>query len=415
MHRKWSAPSGTRRAIAALSLISLLGVAACGSDDNSADATVAPNSAAVTTAAAAETTAAQTAATDAASETTAAEEPAGTEASGEEPEWQTFLHSLETMPLDELYNKALEEEDGRIIYWNGNSVIPADRVGAGPAFEAAYPGMSVTLFGEGSTSDMVARIKAERDAGLPPSGDLFWGSIEHATSAIDEGILADWNAPEAEAYPDNLKSSKYVVVNKTFHGIAWNTDNVSAEEAPQSFEDLLDPKWAGRIVAEPRIATQLTALATEKFGDDAKAREYAEALAAQDVTFIPRYPTLIQSLASGESDVCFNCNGFNAWELLQEDAPIEFLQTEAMGLPDAQMIFAEPLHPYGAMLMARWMLLEDGGQKVLLAGGKSPTHPNLAGQEIAPTPVTQYLLQPAAVRDVYPTWDDYSAELFDLR
>jgi hypothetical protein len=67
------------------------------------------------------------------------------------------------------------------------------------------------------------------------------------------------------------------------------------------------------------------------------------------------------------------------------------------------------------MLMARWMISPDGGQQVLAAGGKSPAHPDLAGQEIAPVPVEQFLLEQSDVADVFPTWNDYAAEIFDLR
>jgi iron(III) transport system substrate-binding protein len=345
----------------------------------------------------------------------ASTEPPGTEPAGDVPEWQQQLFELQTMPMDDLYQMALEEEDGRVIYWNGNSVIPADRTGAGPAFEEAYPGMSVTLFGEGSTSDMIARVRAEMDAGLQPSGDVFWGSMEHASTAVNEGILAQWTAPEAAEYDLQYVNPYWIIVNRTYHGVAWNTNNVSPEEVPTSFDDLLDPRWEGRIIAEPRIATQMTALASHRFADEAAAMEYTEALAAQGVTFIPRFPTLIQQLASGEYDVCFNCNLFNAWELINDGAPIEAMQTEAMALPDAQMIFAEPLHPYGAMLMARWMASAEGGQAVLAAGGKSPTHPGVSGQEVAPVPETQYLLQEGDVNDVFPTWDELCAEVFDLR
>ncbi len=341
--------------------------------------------------------------------------PPGTEAAGDVPEWQQQLFELQTMPMDELYQHALDEEEGRVIYWNGNSVIPADRAGAGPAFEEAYPGMSVTLFGEGSTPEMIARLKAERDAGLQPSGDVLWASMEHATTAQAEGILAEWSAPEAEAYAPEFVSPYWIVVNRTNHGVAWNTNNVAPEDEPTSFDDLLDPKWQGRIIAEPRIATQLTALAAHRFEDEAAAMEYTDALAAQDLTFIPRYPTLAQQLASGEYDMCFNCNLFNVWELVQEGAPIEAMQTEAMALPDAQMILAEPLHPYGAMLMARWMASPDGGQPVLAAGGKSPTHPDVSGQEIAPVPETQYPLLPDDIANLFPTWDEYATEVFDLR
>ena len=334
--------------------------------------------------------------------------------SGDMPEWQQLLQELQTMPLDQLYQTALEEEDGRVIFWNGNSVIPADRAGLGPAFEAAFPGMSVTLFGEGSTSDMIARVVAEREAGLQPSGDLFWGSLEHANTAYDEGIVVDWSPPEADAYPDDLKGSFYVVTDFTYHGVAWNTNNVSADEAPTSFDDLVDPRWKGRIIAEPRIATQLTALAAHRFASDEEARAYAEGLAANDVTFIPRYPTLVQGLASGEYDVCFNCNAYNTYDLIQEGAPIQFMETEAMALPDAQMIFVDPLHPYGAMLMARWMISVDG-QEAWAAGGKNPAHPDVASGGETIVPETQYVLLQDDVANVFPTWDEYVAELFDLR
>jgi iron(III) transport system substrate-binding protein len=402
-----------RRRLSGLTLVGVLLVSSCGSDSSTAPpATIAGPSA---TAGDVATTAAPTGDASATTEAATAETTADTAASGEVPEWQALLTTLQDMPMDELYKHAIDDEGGSVIYWNGNSVIPADRVAAGPAFEAAYPGMHVTLFGEGATPDMIARLKAEQDAGLQPSGDVLWASMEHATVALQEGILAKWEAPEAAAYPDELKSPYYVIVNQTFHGIAWNTDKVSADEAPKTLEDILDPKWKGRIIAEPRIATQLTAFAAHRFADDAAARDFATKLAAQDITFIPRYPTLVQSLASGEHDICFNCNLFNAWELINDGAPIQYMQTEAMSLPDAQMIIANPIHPYGAMLIARWMISADGGQPVLAAGGKSPTNPDFTGQEIAPAPVKQYRLLPDDVLKVFPTWDDYSTDLFKLR
>jgi iron(III) transport system substrate-binding protein len=397
-----------------LALAGVLLVAACGSDDNSASSTPATAAPSATAAPGATDAPAATEAPAATDAPAATEAPAGTAAPGEIPEWQQLLKELETMPFEELHAKALEEEDGRVIFWNGNSVIPADRAGLGPAFEAAFPGMSVTLFGEGSTQDMIARVAAERDAGLQPSGDLFWASLEHANAAYDEGIVIDWTSPEHEAYPDELKGSFYVVTDFTFHGVVWNTDNVSADEVPTSFDDLTDPKWKGRLVAEPRIATQLTALASHKFEDDAAARAYAEGLAANEVTFVPRYPALVQALAAGEHDVCFNCNLYNTYDLIQEGAPLAVMESETMALPDGQMIFAEPLHPYGAMLMARWMISEDG-QKAWAAGVKNPARPGVEGGGKTIVPEVQYRLTPADVSDLFPAWDEFAADLFDLR
>jgi hypothetical protein len=39
----------------------------------------------------------------------------------------------------------------------------------------------------------------------------------------------------------------------------------------------------------------------------------------------------------------------------------------------------------------------------------------VSGQEVAPVPETQYLLTEGDVNDVFPTWDEFCAEVFDLR
>jgi iron(III) transport system substrate-binding protein len=415
MYKRGSANPPNRHRGLRIAVVGAVLLAACGSDSNTGASDTNAGTAAPATAAPSATDAPVASAASSATEAPAGTSaPSGTDASGEVPEWQALLKTLETMPLDELAKHAVDDEDGKVIFWNGNSVIPPDRAGLGPAFEAAFPGMSVTLFGEGTPGDMIARVAAEKQAGLQPSGDLFWGSLENVGIAKDEGIVVDWNPPEAEAYPDDLKGSYYVVTDFTYHGIAWNTDRVSEAEVPKTFEDLTDPKWKGRIIAEPRIATQLTALAAHKFASDDDAKAFAEGLAANEITFIPRYPTLVQSLASGEHDICFNCNAYNTYDLIQDGAPIKFMETEAMALPDAQMIFENPLHPYGAMLMARWMISEEG-QKAWAAGGKNPARPGIVPGGKTIVPAKQYTLTPQDVSDLFPTWDDYAAQLFKLR
>ena len=37
-------------------------------------------------------------------------------------------------------------------------------------------------------------------------------------------------------------------VRFSYNGIAYNTEKVSEDEAPKTWEDLLDPKWKGRMV-----------------------------------------------------------------------------------------------------------------------------------------------------------------------
>jgi hypothetical protein len=52
-----------------------------------------------------------------------------TEPAGDMPEWRNCSSS----------SRRCRKEVGRVIFWNGTSVIPGDRAGLGPAFEEAFP------------------------------------------------------------------------------------------------------------------------------------------------------------------------------------------------------------------------------------------------------------------------------------
>ena len=50
--------------------------------------------------------------------------------------------------------------------------------------------------------------------------------------------------PDSYRDPDGMSATSRVWLSS----IAYNTNLVKAEDAPKSFADLLDPKWAGKMV-----------------------------------------------------------------------------------------------------------------------------------------------------------------------
>src|SRR5437764_11309783 len=84
--------------------------------------------------------------------------------------------------------------------------------------------------------------------------------------------------------------------------IAYNTDLVKAEDAPQSFADLLDPKWKGKIVkAHPSYSgTILTA--TYQTARDV-GWSYYEKLAQQSVLQVQSASDPPKKLALGERSI----------------------------------------------------------------------------------------------------------------
>ena len=116
-------------------------------------------------------------------------------------------------------------------------------------FEAAYPGITMT-YQFGSTSAIEKQIFSEADAGQV-NADVIWvGDAVDYVAIKQRGILQKYSSPEAAgldpAYVD--ADGYYTAARLVGVGIAYNTLTVPAKDAPKSWEDLLDPRWAGQIV-----------------------------------------------------------------------------------------------------------------------------------------------------------------------
>src|SRR3982074_1550191 len=104
--------------------------------------------------------------------------------------------------------------------------------------------------------------------------------------------------------------------------IAYNTKLVSAEEAPKSFADLLDPKWMGKLVkAHPGYSgTVLTA--THQMARDL-GWAYFEKLAKQKVMQVQSAADPPKKLALGERAVMADGNDYNLVLLKDQGKPVE--------------------------------------------------------------------------------------------
>ena len=66
------------------------------------------------------------------------------------------------------------------------------------------------------------------------------------------GFFQPYLSPESAAYPAGFKDPKgyWVDYFDAYNVIGYNTKLVSRDQAPKSWEDLLDPKWKGRIALD---------------------------------------------------------------------------------------------------------------------------------------------------------------------
>src|SRR5262249_4432613 len=71
---------------------------------------------------------------------------------------------------------------------------------------------------------------------------IVWKKQGWLGAFVPEDVAKYW--PPEQKDPDGF----YATWRSTFSPLGYNTKLLKAEDAPKSFADLLDPKWAGKIV-----------------------------------------------------------------------------------------------------------------------------------------------------------------------
>jgi iron(III) transport system substrate-binding protein len=122
------------------------------------------------------------------------------------------------------------------------------------AFEAANPTIDVQWVDMGS-QEVLDRLRAES---ANPQADVWFGApAEIFGRAANEQLLEPYRPTWAAAVPDDAKDSsdRWFGTYLTPEVIAYNSDAVKAADAPHDWDDVLDPKWKGKVVIRDPIAS----------------------------------------------------------------------------------------------------------------------------------------------------------------
>jgi len=153
---------------------------------------------------------------------------------------------------------------------------------------------------------LVKRIRAEAEA---PAADVFWSSeIFHTVRLAKEGLLAPYTDEGVADWPAHLKDPKGLWYGFGLRArvIAYHTARVKADEAPKRLEDLLDPKWKGRVaMAQPVAGTTQGDVASwfVHYGPK-RAEEILRGLKANEVKLVKGNSIAVRMLSEGRADVC---------------------------------------------------------------------------------------------------------------
>lgn len=312
----------------------------------------------------------------------------------------------QTESIEELYKKALKES-GVLNCYCSLAQINAEKIY--PVFEKRFPGIKINHVD--ATSDKLSARAITEARGGKTIADVVEFGLEDINKIHEQGLILDKAPPEAAAYPANLKGSYWTANNLIFFVGAWNTDKVKKNEEPKFLDDFGDPRWKGRLIAEPRDYEILVAL-THKHKSLEKARAVLARIAANNVEFHKGHSQLAELLVAGQAAACFTCYSHHYPSRKRKGAPVDYMLSEGAAGIIAVAVMKNAPNPNTAWLFNRWAASEEG-QAVYSKGGRTPAHPKVElTEKIRPA-----VIYPVGVEDLkqYTKYEKAWKEVFKLR
>ncbi len=300
----------------------------------------------------------------------------------------------ETIATPELVKAACDE--GAVTYYTAQS--DDDERAIAQSFQKAFPCVSVSVI-SAVTGRLYERIQTEFQAGKVV-GDIALLTDEALVGKLIElRQLRPWIPPEAGLYPPNAKQDGWwYAASGSVMLPVYNTEAVGKQDAPKSWQELLDPKWKGKLTTAP-ITIGGTAWVTFDFLQTRFGRDYLVKFAAQQPKLLPAYNQVVLAVARGEQLIGV-ASTLNEYPLrVAQGAPIApIYPTEGCPYTNYPMILlANSPHPHAAELFANWYLSKAGQAALVKQRGAYSVRTDVASAEGNPPLEQLHIWNPGRV------------------
>lgn len=274
----------------------------------------------------------------------------------------------------ELYEKAKAE--GELSLYTDIQVAVAQAMIEG--FKKKYSGIDVDFF-RGDSGQVTQRFETETAANRHLA-DLVTLTDRQSKLLFAKGLTAPYRSRHLDKYPAELHApnnawSTYGTVQL---GIAWNTDLVKDADAPKSFQELLEPKWKGKIgMQDPLQGGGAGIWVATMYGlwGEQQWTDFMSKLGAQELRYA-RYLEVRDMLAGGEVHVQLVAYPAFTQPIIDKGAPIKWALIDPALFTGLTLNLSKNApHPNAAKLFIDYVLSEEG-QKTLAANSQVPALPS---------------------------------------
>jgi iron(III) transport system substrate-binding protein len=313
---------------------------------------------------------------------------------------------------------AAAKKEGEVV-WYSTQIISQLVRPVTAAFEKKYPGIKVRAT-RANAAEVAVKIFNESKAGNVQV-DVFDGTTT-VVPLKKEGYVLKWLPEPAKEYPADLKDPEgYWIANNLFIITpGYNTSLVKPGTEPKTYQDLLDPKWRGKMAWNgfPTssgmggfVGTVLTEMGEEK------GKAYLRELAKQNIAPVRGSAReVLDQVIAGEYQVALQIFNHHAVISAKKGAPVDWIKMEpATGTLSVLSIHKSAPHPNAAKLLSEFIISKEG-QEVFAKANYITAHPQVPAAVPTLKPAEGHFrvrfFTPEQTQERMPHWKQVSDEIF---
>ena len=201
--------------------------------------------------------------------------------------------------------------------------------------------------------------------------DVISPGMTHGYALLRTQLIGRYNSPERTVYPDTYKDKEgyWTTISYKVAVMGFNTRLVPASQAPRKYEDFLDRKWRGNFAID--MDSGRTLMAMLKMWGEEKTEQFLQGLVRNEAVVRKGHTLVTMLLCAGEYQAAVELYASRVAEMKRKGCPIELVYPDPWTPSGASfiMLARRAPHPYGAALLADY-LLSKAGQRILVEAGE---------------------------------------------
>jgi iron(III) transport system substrate-binding protein len=217
-----------------------------------------------------------------------------------------------------------------------------------------------------SGSDTVMQRVITEASGKKFDADIVMATAPHIEALYREKLLQSVYSPyQADLMAGTVPTHRqWAMAMLNFWAVAYNTDIVKKSDLPKSYQDLLDPKWKGKLGVEGK-SREWYVLTTKGLGEDKASKLFKEIVAKNGVSVRQGMSLLNNLVIAGEVPMALSMYIDLPETAKKAGKPIDWISLDpVVGMAFNVSITKNSSHPNAAMLFYDYMLSPET-QKVI--------------------------------------------------